>query len=467
MKTMKFSEFFKFKSKTKIKAGEGLDNGLYPFYTSSPVLSKRINESIFNDTALIFGTGGSASIHFSEEPFSVSADCLVAEINEENINPETKCNPKFAYYYFLENMHILEKGFKGAGLKHISKKYIENLDIPVTPYITQNKIVSVLDRIHSIVQKRRKSITLLEAITKSQFLEMFGDPVFNSKDWKVESLEKVLDKIESGWSPVCENQSRVDENDWAVLKQSAVSKRIFEASENKLLPKETKLEKQLTANKGDLLFSRKNAKKFVGAAAYVFDDNNKLLLPDTIFKLVAKEEKVLPLYLLYLFNDGNFKIKIQNLRSGAASSMPNISKSKLWKLQIPIPPLNLQADFDNIIRSVHNKKLKLVNSLTTIEELFYSVLQKSFNGQQNFDITAEVDALLQSINLKSTNNNFSSITRDLTYIENFVNRINESDFDNQELYEKAKFVAFQLLKNNEFISQEYDEKRQKLRLVLK
>lgn len=63
--------------KSKIKAGDGTESGEYRFFTSSPIQSKYYHSSTFTEPALIFGTGGNASVHYCEEPFSTSTDCVV------------------------------------------------------------------------------------------------------------------------------------------------------------------------------------------------------------------------------------------------------------------------------------------------------------------------------------------------------------------------------------------------------
>ena len=161
MKRYKFNELFKFQKKSKIKAGEGLkEGGKYPFYTSSDKLSKSINTYLFDSESLIFGTGGQASIHYCENPFAVSTDCLVAQPKNEK-----KLLAKYAYYYLFSNIHILERGFKGAGLKHISKSYIDEILIPVPDKIeTQRQIAYVLDKADVVRQQRRASIELLDKL---------------------------------------------------------------------------------------------------------------------------------------------------------------------------------------------------------------------------------------------------------------------------------------------------------------
>lgn len=123
MRTEKFRTLFKYAPKSNLKASDNDEDGNFLFYTSSTVVSKRTNKAQYYDESLIFGNGGSANVHYSTEPFGTTSHCFVAVSKTININP------KYVYYYLFGNIHLLERGFKGVGLKNISPKYIENLDI--------------------------------------------------------------------------------------------------------------------------------------------------------------------------------------------------------------------------------------------------------------------------------------------------------------------------------------------------
>ena len=96
MRTEKFKTLFDFGAKSNIKAGDGLEEGAFPFFTSSSILKKRIDKAQHSDDALIFGTGGSASVHFAGEPFATSTDCIVAITKHEDLNA------KYVYYYLFD-----------------------------------------------------------------------------------------------------------------------------------------------------------------------------------------------------------------------------------------------------------------------------------------------------------------------------------------------------------------------------
>ena len=117
---MKIKEICEYGKKSKIKAGEGLSEGNVKFFTSSSESNKFVKEEQFTNPGIIMGTGGNATLHYCDEPFSVSTDCIV-------LFPKIKVSPKYLYYFFKGNFHVLQSGFKGAGLKHTSKKYIDEI----------------------------------------------------------------------------------------------------------------------------------------------------------------------------------------------------------------------------------------------------------------------------------------------------------------------------------------------------
>ena len=156
---------FSFLPKSQIKAGEGLETGQYPFFTSSDIKILRIDTALFDDDAVILGTGGKPSCNYYSGKFSVSTDNFV-------LTSKGRILPKYLYY-FLRNdgLSILEKGFKGAGLKHISKAYVEGIAVPVRTKTEQQEIVKEFDEISSLIESAKRQILLLDEQVKSLFIK--------------------------------------------------------------------------------------------------------------------------------------------------------------------------------------------------------------------------------------------------------------------------------------------------------
>jgi len=437
-------------------------NNLNPFETEFKYWKGDYDKKyLINEGDLLVSLSGTIKTFQWQGPEGLLNQRIVKVTANEDTNQD------WVYYQISHVIEqIADKG-KHAVIKNVSVNDLKNFEVEIPDIQSQNQIVGVLDLANSIIKRRIESFDLLDELLRCSFLEMFGDPVFNKKGWRLLSLKEVVKKIDAGWSPVCEEGSRVNSDQWAVLKQGAVSKRKFNPQENKKLPEDTEIKKNIQARKGDLLFSRKNTKEYVGATAFVFEEFYKLLLPDTIFNIRYDNNKVSPLYLLHLFNDRNFRIKIQNLRTGAAGSMPNISQKNLLDLEIPVPDKSIQNRFEEVALNIYSKKSKIEDSHKQSVDLFNSIMQRAFSGQLKFDVAAELDALIEQIDLNKAKNDLIGIETNEEYLTSLVERLNSQDFLSQELYDKAKHAAFQLLKEGTRLDQEYSESGQSLKLVVK
>ena len=454
MRTEKFISLFKFAPKSKVKAGDGLDEGTFPFYTSSSILKKRIDKAQHFDDALIFGTGGSASIHFADEPFATSTDCIVA------INKDESLNPKYVYYYLFGNIHLLERGFKGAGLKHISKKYIENLDIPILPLETQNKIVSVLDKADSLILKKEDVIQLLEELLRAKFLELFGDPIINSKGWKVESLGKIA-KLERGrFSPRPRNDPSYFNGEYPFIQTGDIKNSKYRLKNYSQTLNEKGIAVSKKFNTGVILIAIVGAT--IGATTILQIDT---YATDSIIAInsTGKTNNVF-LEMLLRFH------RQVLLDTAPKAARANINLSILERLKIIVPPTKIQEQYLAIDKKIESDLEKQISSLNELNNLKKSLVQKVFNGQLNFNVDFELDALIKEIDLQKKENDLTKISGDIAYLQRLIDKLNDQEFTEKDLYDKAKHGLFQLMaveEKNKKVIQEYHANSKSLKLALK
>lgn len=463
MITEKFKTLFDFAPKSGIKAGDGLDQGNFPFFTSSSVLSKRIDKALYNDEALIFGTGGSASIHFAGEPFSTSTDCIVAITKSEELNA------KFVYYYLFGNIHILERGFKGAGLKHISKKYIENLDIPILPFETQNKIVAVLDKASSLVEKREQSIKLLDEILLASFLKMFGknNPSFEKwEEVEVESLAKSKKgSMRTGpFGSSLKHEEFDEEGPVAVLGIDNAVDNEFKWKKKRFLTLEKYQNfKQYTVYPRDVIITIMGT---VGRSAVIPDNIGTAINTKHLAAITLDEKKCNPFYLAYSIHSNPF-VAFQMKSKSRGAIMAGFNLGLIKRIKLKAAPIELQNEFETIYKKNKQTLSILEESKNDIVNLFNSIIQKVFNGELNFNIDIELDALIKEIDLQKKENDLSKIVTDFAYLQRLIDKLNSQEFKERELYDKAKHAVFQLLKEDDKIIQEYDENSKSLKLAMK
>lgn len=376
-----FKTIFNFQKKSKIKAGDGLKlgEGNFPFYTSSNVLTKSLNQYLFEDESLIFGTGGLASIHHCYEKFAVSTDCFVTQPKDTN-----QTCAKFVYYYLSGNIHILENGFKGAGLKHISKDYLENIEIPMPSFATQQKIASILDKAVELSQYNQQLIEKYDALTQSLFLEMFGPTNQKRIEWKEVKVENIV-KNEKGsmrsgpfgsdllHSEFVEKGIPVLGIDNAVLNKFQWKQRRYITED-----KYQKL-KRYTVFPKDIIITIMGR---IGKVAVVPDNigvaiNTKHLAAISLNQKIANPEFIA----FSLHSDRSILSQINQKGKGAIMTGLNLTIIK--ELSLKLPPIDLQNQFAERLQIIEAQKQQAQEALGKSEALFQGLLQQAFRGELN------------------------------------------------------------------------------------
>ena len=204
----------------------------------------------------------------------------------------------------------------------------------------------------------------------------------------------------------------------------------------------------------------------VGRSAVIPDDIPLSINTKHLACITLDESKCNPYYLAYSIHSNPF-IAFQMKARNRGAIMEGLNLGIIKTLKLKNAPISLQIRFEELYSSITEKKSLLKRSACKIKDLLNALLQRAFTGQLGYDLALEVDALLDKINLNESFNDITALTKDITYLQNLVDRLNEQDFDTQTLYDKAKHAAFHLLKVEEAFSQEYDEESKTLKLVVK
>lgn len=381
MKKVKFKDIFSFEKKSKIKAGDGfkLGEGKYPFYTSSDTLSKSLNEFLFEKESLIFGTGGLASIHHSNNKFAVSTDCFVTQPKDLK-----SVYVKYVYFYLSGNMHLLENGFKGAGLKHISKGYIEDLEIPLPSLQIQQKIAAILDKADELRQYNKQLLNKYEDLTQSLFLDMFGDPVRNEKSWKTKTIEDITKKekgsIKRGPFGGALKKEIFVKNGYLVYEQFHALNNDFSMARYFINQDKFNELRGFEVKPGDIIISCSGV--YLGKLAIVPKDAKKGIINQALLKVTLDEKLMRNDFFIFHFSHKNFRERYFDANRGAG--IPNFPPmSDFKKFPFITPSIDIQNQFAERVQLIENQKLQAQEALTKSELLFQGLLQQAFKGELN------------------------------------------------------------------------------------
>jgi len=271
---------------------------------------------------------------------------------------------------------LLNDTATGATIKHIRRSVLENLEFPSIPMDEQKRIAAILDKANEIKNNATKAQKIRDEIIHSSFLEMFGDPVLNEKGWNTRELSECISSIKAGWSSKNENRLAED-GEWGVLKISAVTSGKFNPKEHKFVENTDFKKEPIIPQIGDLLFSRANTRELVGATCIVDQKVERLFLPDKLWRIETYEGIMNKTYLRYLLGHDEFRKTLTKKATGSSGSMLNISQKKLLELLIPLPPIELQNQFEYFVNKASeifvsaNKGIQIAKALnkSSIESL--------------------------------------------------------------------------------------------------
>jgi len=201
------------------------------------------------------------------------------------------------------------------------------------------------------------------------------------KGWVWCRLIEIISLMDAGWSPAC-IEIPAPENNWGVLKTTAVQQMEYLENENKELPEKLKPKEHYETKVGDILITRAGPFNRVGVCCLVEKTRNKLMISDKIIRFHLFDEKVSSKFITLCLNTGESRKYIESKKSGMALSQVNISQDNLKATPIPLPPL---AEQQRIVAKVQQLQHQLSQLETQVQQsrqyaqqLLQSVLKEAF-----------------------------------------------------------------------------------------
>lgn len=273
----------------------------------------------------------------------------------------------------------IDASASGTAQPGVNATKLKALSVPVPVLAEQRRIADLLDKADAIRRRRRGTIAVTEELLRSAFLEMFGDPVTNTKGWPTKPLGELVVDFEAGWSANGEGR-RHRSDEYGVLKISAVTSGHFLPDEHKAVSASLVDRQLVSPRKGDLLFSRANTRELVAATCLVDEDHPRLFLPDKLWKIVPNALATTPFLRFLLSHDGQ-RTELTKTATGTSGSMLNISMQKLRALRLPVPPRRLQDDFGRFVWMAFAMRRDQLRAATSADDLFSSVAHRVFRGE--------------------------------------------------------------------------------------
>ena len=348
---------------------EFLEEGEFPVVDQGQVLvagfvNDRSRVCSVNTPVIVFGDHTRA-IKYVDFEFAMGAD------GTKVLVPKVESDTKYLYYA-LKTIEIPAAGYS----RHY--KFLKETEIPFPPLAEQKRIAGILDAADALRAKRREALAQLDSLLQSTFLDMFGDPVTNPMGWEVKPLNELLgEKSSNGayyqkdaYSSVGTRMVHMANAFYGVVNPNEVKRvdaPLADIEKYGLLPT-------------DILVSRRSL-NYEGSAkpCLIPETDEPLIFESSLIRVRPDRERVLTIYLFhYLLNDRARAKYVFPLVT--RSTISGISQSNLMKVNVVLPPLDLQHRFAAIVESIEHQKASQRAHLAELDTLFASLQSRAFRG---------------------------------------------------------------------------------------
>ena len=331
---------------------EGLNNSSAKMYESDTVLIAMYGATI----------GATSILNF---PACTNQACAAFKKSEEIL-------PEYLYFFLRSKKEKFVNDGVGGTQPNISAGYLKKVQIEVRSLDEQSEIINVLDKVNRIIDERTKELAALDDLIKARFVELFGEPILNPKEWKIVTIGDIALDVRYGTS-----RPAVEGGKYPYLRMNNLTiDGHLDLTDLKYIDiPEDELEK-CVVRKGDILFNRTNSLELVGKTA-VFDLCEDMVIAGYIIRVRLNNKMMLPEIFSQYMNHKTLKKILRGMAKGAVNQA-NINAKELQSIKIYVPNMKLQDEFVTFVNQVNKSKVEIQQALEKTQLLFDSLMQQYF-----------------------------------------------------------------------------------------
>ena len=282
---------------------------------------------------------------------------------------ENKVVSEFVYWLLKSKKDELNTKGTGSTFKAIGRKVLEGTMLPNFDKNKQYKCVEVLEKTYSVIQKKKQELKLFDELIKARFVEMFGDMVINPNKWKKALLGEICD-VRDG----THDSPKYFAEGYPLVTSKNVTGGKIDFSDCSLICEEdyNKINKRSKVDRGDILMP------MIGTVGnpIIVDIEAKFAIKNVALIKFKEESEVINKFIKVLFESEYFdRTVISKVRGGTQRF---ISLGDIRKLEVCLPPIELQNQFADFVHQVDKSKVAVQKALDEAQLLFDSLMQEYF-----------------------------------------------------------------------------------------
>jgi len=287
----------------------------------------------------------------------------------KNLICSDKINPRYLYWFLTCNTEYLNSLGRGATFKEISKEIVANIEIPLPSVEQQISIAEKFEKLSELIALRKEQLAKLEQLVKSRFIELFGDTILNPFGWEKDSLGTVCD-VRDG----THDSPTYYEIGYPLVTSKNVTGGKIDLTDCSFICEEdfNKINERSKVDIGDIIMPMIGT---VGKPVIVDMEPNFAIKNVALIKFKA-DSRVLNIYIRALLQSDYFDdVVLSKVRGGTQKF---ISLGDIRKLEILVPPMELQKQFAAFVKQTDKSKVAIQESLEKLETLKKALMQKYF-----------------------------------------------------------------------------------------
>lgn len=352
-----------------------LVNGKVDLSTSDRYISEdeaygRYKHFLCDDGDFIIASSGIKVEYFDRKMGFVDSSMLPLCMNTSTIRfkviDSKRLNIKY-FMYYLKSIHFkqqLSKFITGSAQLNFGPSHLKKMNMPLVSLKEQNDIVEKLSKVELLLDKYNGEIKLLDELIKARFVEMFGDPIENQKDWEVVKIRDIVTNVRYGTS-----KPAVEGGRYPYLRMNnLIVDGGLDLSDLKYIDiPENEIEK-CVVRKGDILFNRTNSIDLIGKTA-VFNLLDDMVIAGYIIR-IRLNNQILPDVFSQYMNLEAMKKVLRGMAKGAVNQA-NINAQELQSIKVYVPDMKLQKQYVEFKEEVDKSRLLSNHSLFLIKSIIF------------------------------------------------------------------------------------------------
>lgn len=329
--------------------------------------SKAIEDKyIIENNQLLFSWSGTPGTSFGA--FFWNRGKAVLNQHIFKVIPKININMEFLRYLLNGNLDIIiSKSHGGVGLQHITKGELEKITVDIPDDKRQEYVAKTLNGITEIISTRKEQLKQFDEIIKSQFVEMF-----QSGNYPKDELGKLCD-VRDGTH---DSPKYLEESEYKFITSKNIVNNEIDFSEAKYIskPDYDKFNTRSKVNYGDILMPMIGT---IGKPMIVNipDEEIDFAIKNVALIKFLENSKVTNIYIKNLFDSDYFENAISQNKRGGTQKF--IALSDIRKLEIEIPPIELQYQFAYIVKQIDKQKFEsMIKAKKEIEKIQKNIFYK-------------------------------------------------------------------------------------------